>query len=251
MHHDLQYYFDIADSLLHDLDAGDERSPRDADVNRCSRCHGCHLVLCYADGCYVCSDCGEVSMQPVFEKARTFIQKFSNYKRIHHFHERISQFMLAESCIPEDDMQRIKEAFKASSFTSINKTNIRKVLRSLKMQKYIEKWLQIIFKITGAQPPVLTPRVCTQLDLMFIATQLPFMNTRPKNRKNFLNYNYVFNRLLQKLELTEFCMFFPLIKSKTKLAALDQMWYSICTALKWEYTQLRHVKPFCIKLNCL
>ena len=118
MQEDIQYYFDIADSLLKDLNATQRESKPDTDPNRCVACGSVDLVLCYADGCYVCSKCGEVAMQPVFERAQMFVRKFSNYKRIHHFHERVSQFMLAESFIPEADMCRIKEAFQKSGHAS-------------------------------------------------------------------------------------------------------------------------------------
>ena len=247
MQEDMQYYFDIADSLLHGLDESKEQMQRDLS-NKCKACGCADLLLCYSDGCYVCPDCGEVSMQPIFERAYQFCRKFSNYKRIHHFHERISQFMLAESTIPEADMDSIVDQIKRQGFTAVNKTNIRKVLRHLTMQQYIEKWLQIMWKVTGQQPPVLTPRVTMQLDLLFIQMQLPFMSVRPQARKNFLNYNYVFNRLFHKLNMHEFSMFFPLIKSKSKLAALDVMWYDICDMLHWEKVPMQTVRPFSIKL---
>ena len=247
MEENLQYYFDIADALLRDLDGVADVPPSDTG-SICRNCRGCQLVLCYADGCYVCTDCGEVSMQPVFERAHMFLRKFSNYKRIHHFHERISQFMLSESSIAQVDVDRIKTEIQREGIHTINKTIIRKILRSLGMQRYIEKWLQIVWKVTGMQPPQFSARVCMQLDILFIAMQLPFMSAKPQERKNFLNYNYVFNRLLQKLDLTEFCMFFPLIKSKSKLAILDQMWQKICETVKWEYHPLKLVKPFSIRI---
>jgi hypothetical protein len=43
-------------------------------------------------------------------------------------------------------------------------------------------------------------------------------------------------------------MFFPLIKSKSKLAALDVMWYDICDMLHWEKVPMQTVRPFSIKL---
>jgi hypothetical protein len=250
MQEDLQYYFDIADSLLNDLKS-DQCNTASRHSNGCLRCGHDDLVLCYADGCYVCPECGEVSMQQIFEKAWDFCRKFSNYKRIHHFHEHVSQFNLAESSIPEDDMRLIVAQIKEEAFTAINKTNIRKVLRHLKMQHYIEKWLQVMWRVTGQQPPVLSARAAMQLDLMFIQMQLPFMTARPRLRKNFLNYNYVFNRLFQKLGLDQMGMFFPLIKSKSKLAVLDKMWYSICDELRWEKQPMTYVKPFSLRIEAV
>ena len=88
-----------------------------------------------------------------------------------------------------------------------------------------------------------------KLDVMFVAMQAPFAQLKPESRKNFLNYNYVFVRLFDLLGVPEFCCFFPLIKSKSKLNALDQQWVNICSELNWPVRPLVHVKPFAIKVR--
>jgi len=173
----------------------------------------------------------------------------SNYKRIHHWHERVSQLMLAESAIPDDQFLQIAECFLDGSHTVINKDAIRGVLRSLNMQLYIEKWLQIIHRITGIEPPKPGAQLLIMLDASFTDLQRPFAQSKLEKRKNFLNYNYVFSRLLQRLGCTQFSMFFPLIKSKAKLKALDQMWESMAKSIGWEVTPLVHVPPFAVKLE--
>ena len=133
----------------------------------------------------------------------------TKYKRIHHWHERISQLQLHESFIPNDQMLQIATVLCDGSHKVINKDVIREVLRSLKMQQYIEKWLQIIQRITKVSPPKPGPQLIHQLDALFLELQKPFEACELQNRKNFLNYNYVFCRLFQKLNCTQFCMFFP------------------------------------------
>ena len=73
------------------------------------------------------------------------------------------------------------------------------------MQLYIEKWLQIIQRVTGVHPPMPGPLLIQQLDDLFLQLQVPFDDFRMKGRKNFLNYNYVFCRLFQKLGCPQFC----------------------------------------------
>jgi hypothetical protein len=119
------------------------------------------------------------------------------------------------------------------------------------MQLYIEKWLQIIYRITGILPPVPGPQLILMLDQLFLELQTPFDNFKHAGRKNFLNYNYVFCRLFQKLECNQFCMFFPLIKSRQKLKALDDMWLKMTQALNWEVKPLVPVPPFAVKLDGL
>lgn len=202
-------------------------------------------------GCRICDTCGVVENAPVYWETmygNIMPTKSSNYKRIHHWHERISQLLLMESAIPAPEMLEIAEKLCDGTFTVINKDTVRSVLRSLNKQLYIEKWLQIIFRITGIQPPCPGPMVVQQLDFLFQELQQPFEGSKGLKRKNFLNYNYVFCRLFQKMECRQFGMFFPLIKSKPKLKSLDEMWNGMTSAIGWPITQLAPVAPFAVQL---
>ena len=205
----------------------------------------------------VCGGCGAVQnacfgwTNSMYYAAR---KSSSNYKRIHHWHERVSQLLLHESRIPDDHFQAIAARLLDGSHTFINKDVIRSVLRSLGLQVYIEKWLQIIQRVTGVEPPKPGGQLMIKLDEMFLELQRPFAAVRDV-RKNFLNYNYVFCRLFQMLGCSQFSMFFPLIKSKPKLRALDAMWERMTgkntgsASLDWESTQLQQVLPFAVKLE--
>lgn len=173
----------------------------------------------------------------------------SNYKRIHHWHERVSQLLLLESAIPHAHFLQIAERLLDGSHSFVNKDVIRSVLRSLNMQMYIEKWLQIIQRLTGIEPPKPGAQLLNMLDQSFMELQEPFNVCKVEGRKNFLNYNYVFCRLLQRLKCAQFCMFFPLIKSRQKLRALDGMWLKMATHLNWEVTPLQPVSQFAVKLE--
>ena len=243
---ELDSYFAIADQLLRGIA---ECPEGDGVVWPC--CHNCgcrELVVCYRDGGNVCSNCGMVQLEQVYQDAVQFVRKLSNYKRIHHFHERISQLMLNESTIPSEHLARITQSFKESSAILIDKCTVRKILRSLNLQVYIEKWLSIIWHIAGVRPPPLSQKIMIKLDLMFIALQGPFARCKPDHRKNFLNYNYVFNRLFDLLGLPEYNMFFPLIKSKSKIKALDETWERMCLELGWENRPLVQPKTFIVKV---
>ena len=222
----------------------------------CVGCGGCNFVFNGQSsghpGSRVCDDCGIVDTGYVFWETmygRCTPTKSSNYKRIHHWHERISQLLLMESAIPPDQMLRIAEKLCDGSHTTLNKDTVRSVLRSLNMQLYIEKWLQIIFRITTIQPPFPGPLVVQQLDSLFNELQRPFDSCKIVGRKNFLNYNYVFCRLFQKIGTPQFSMFFPLIKSTSKLKSLDKMWGSMVDKLQWPFTPLQQVPSFAVKLH--
>jgi hypothetical protein len=154
-----------------------------------------------------------------------------------------------ESQIPHEQMFAIAEKLCDGTYSVINKDTVRAVLRSLNMQLYIEKWLQIIFRVTRIAPPIPGNMLVYKLDEMFQALQEPFDCFRTEKRKNFLNYNYVFCRLFQRLNCTQFCMFFPLIKSKMKLKQLDEMWDLMASSLSWEITPMAQVAPFAVRLE--
>ena len=203
-------------------------------------------------GSCICDDCGIVQPGDIFWETmygRNFSTRSSNYKRVHHWHERISQLLLMESPIPPAQMLQIAEMLCDGTHQIINKDTVRSVLRSLNLQLYIEKWLQIIFRITQIQPPCPGPLVVQQLDALFQELQRPFDACKTPARKNFLNYNYVFCRLFQKMGCTQFGMFFPLIKSKPKLKSLDDMWTSMTDSLNWPITPLIQVAPFAVRLE--
>ena len=97
-------------------------------------------------GARVCNQCGVV--QPgavIFEQmfGRVCPTRTSNYKRIHHWHERISQLMLMESQIPADHMQPLLRGYSTARKPLCRKT-LSKQYSDLGLQVYIEKWLQII-----------------------------------------------------------------------------------------------------------
>lgn len=221
-------------------------------------CVGCGSSNYYYDtpaggepGARVCADCGVVQNGRIifdYMYGRTVPSRSSNYKRIHHWHERISQLLLMESAIPPKHMLQIGQKLATESYTVLSKDSIRAVLRSLGLQVYIEKWLQIIERLTGVMPPCPGPMVLEQLDSLFLELQRPFSAHKAENRRNFLNYNYVFCRLFQKMNCTKFCMFFPLIRSKMKMRALDEMWNAMATSIDWEVTPLQSVVAFSVKL---
>ena len=153
-----------------------------------------------------------------------------------------------ESPIPAKEFDAIEAAIFQTSADVIDKTLIRKVLRSLKMQKYIEKWLQIMWRVTGQRPPSLSDEEVCQMDGLFIAIQVPFLHFKPLWRKNFLNYNYTFHRLLIAIGRDDMRKFFPLIKSQSKLDILDDTWADICEFHRWTARTLLPADPWVLPM---
>ena len=146
-------------------------------------------------------------------------------------------------------MLAIGEKLLDGSHTVINKDTIRAALRSLGLQVYIEKWLQIIQRTTGVVPPSPGAVLLQRLDALFLELQRPFDAHKAEKRRNFLNYNYVFCRLFQKMGCDKFCMFFPLIRSKVKLRALDETWQAMVASIGWDCPPLHVPASFSVQLE--
>jgi len=192
----------------------------------------------------VCSNCGlsrnimTDSDKPSF-KEDTVETGYYAYKRINHFREHIAQYQAREnSSIPEEVIAKLLVELKKERFYNLallDYTKTRKILRKLRLNKYYEHIPQIMCKITGLPPPKITKEIEDTLCDMFIRIQKPFEESAPADRKNFLSYSYVLNKMTMLLNLHEFSETFPLLKSRQKLEEQDNIWKKICDKVGWEF----------------
>lgn len=114
-------------------------------------------------------------------------------------------------------------------------SKIKSILKKLKLNDYYEHIPYIKSQITGKPAPTISRETEEKLKKMFDQIQEPFDRHCPPNRINFLSYSYVLHKLCQLLELDNFIKCFPLLKSRQKLRAQDQIWKGICYDLKWQF----------------
>jgi hypothetical protein len=76
-----------------------------------------------------------------------------------------------------------------------------------------------------------------KLRYMFKEIQPSFQKNCPKDRSNFLSYSYILYKFFELLELDEYKIYFPLLKSRDRLISHDQIWKKICDYLRWEFIQ--------------
>lgn len=196
----------------------------------------------YAEGYEVCLTCGEIIQECVFEKV-TWAPNHSfkaTYQRMHHFNERLNQFMGTEPPVPRQVIEDVRGIVGGGPVT---KTGIRAALRQLRLPKYIERWVSIWCDLTGEKPPVLSGYEIQRMRSLFVLVERAFMVHKPDNRKAMIHYNFVFVRMLQILgNLTHLYRFFPQLKSKAKFRTIDSVWESMCKWLNVPYLPFPHVK---------
>ena len=151
----------------------------------------------------------------------------------------LNQFQAKESTdIPKEVYDTILLELKRSCVRDLKKissSDMKNILKSLKLHKYYEHIPHIISKISDKHPPTLNRETESKIRQMFDQIQEPFFKHCPNGRTNFLSYHYTLHKLFQLLGLDQFMEYFPLLKSREKLRAQDAIWKLICKDLEWEF----------------
>jgi hypothetical protein len=210
-----------------------------------------HCVACNiareensSEGILVCPRCGSeeyalvVSDFPSFRDPPKERNNYA-YKKINHLNEILNQFQAKESTIiPEDVMNEVILEIRKrriSNIADLSEEDIRQILKKLGRSKYYEHRAHILSRLNGNPPPTITPDIEEKIRAMFQEIQSPFLLYCPNDRTNFLSYSYILYKFFELLELDEYKIYFPLLKSRDRLIAHDQIWRKICDYLSWEF----------------
>ena len=211
-------------------------------------CHACNVAReeLPSEGILVCPKCGSeeyamiVSDMPSFRDPPKERNNYA-YKKINHLNEILNQFQAKESTIiPEEIMHEVILEIRKrriSNVADLNEKDMREILKKLGRSKYYEHAAHILSKLNGNPPPTITPEIEEKIRTMFQEIQAPFLLYCPNDRTNFLSYSYILYKFFELLELDEYKVYFPLLKSRDRLIAHDQIWKKICDYLKWEFIQ--------------
>lgn len=198
-----------------------------------------------SEGLTICYTCGNteklnLSMTPEWNSFENhdFIKPFS-YKRSNHFKEWINQIQGREGTnIPNDILIALMSEIKKERLYDkklITYDKIKSYLKKLKLSKYYEHIPNIIHKLTGNRQLIISVDLEKTLVNMFSKVQEPFQKHCPINRKNFLSYSYTLYKFFQILNMEEYLVYFPLLKSREKLFEQEDIWKKICKDLDWKF----------------
>lgn len=217
------------------------------DAETCTKCNKGY-VYDNISSCAICPRCGEsiAVMEAGRGKGLTYEQEQTStttvnfaYKRANHLMEHLACFQAKETTtIPDDVINAVRAELKkqrVTDATKITTKKIKEILKKLRFQKYYEHTQMITHTINGIRPPTIDERTEDRFKALFNEIQVTFDRVCPKTRKNFLSYSYVLHKLSQLLGREDLCPFFPLLKSREKLAQQDAIWKSICKELRYEF----------------
>jgi len=238
---------DIYKKYLVEVEKEHVYTPKPTDIN-CKPCTKCGAefswMLDEIQSDRVCMKCGyaeyylgeEVGYKEEQEMEKNVVY---SYKRENHFNEWVSQFQAKESTnVPDEIISLLRNEFKKQKLkdlAEITHEKVKTLLKKLDKSKYYEHVPYITTILNGIQPPTMPQALEDRLRLMFYHIQKPFEKHKPLNRKNFLSYAYVLYKFCELLGEDDYLPCFPLLKSKEKLYAQDEMWKKICGELQWEF----------------
>lgn len=162
-----------------------------------------------------------------------------SYKRINHFSEWLASIQAKETLeVPQSILDTIMQHLhdqRIHDLKEVTVHRVRDILKKLKMRKYYEHVQLITCKITGRNPPRMSPEMEEKIKVCFLAASSSFQRHCPPDRKNMISYQLVLLKLCELLGYTEFVPYFMLLKGRDKLSRMDEIWKKICDDLDWTF----------------
>lgn len=227
-------------------------------LNTCDMCGG-ELIIIEFEGTITCKKCGQ-SEQIIIDNDKPSFKEppkevcFYAYKRINHFREILAQFQGKETTnISEEIILKIEAQIKKSRYEKRELVNdiMKEILKNIECSELYEHLTYIRAKL-GIKPPVLPYELESVLCNLFILIQPSYAKYCPKNRYNFLNYNFVLYKLLELLDQNMYLPLIPLLKDDEKINEQDDVWEKICSDFDWLFISTnnlcsaRYLPDFCL-----
>lgn len=201
-----------------------------------------HLkCVVHRDDSVVCTECGQVltdhgSLTNVDPLCNTN-HKLSSYRRKHHINERLSQLNINESAVPDKLMRHLKKylfpIFEACG--DITKPHVQRALQYLGRRegrnfttKYLEKWLQIRYKVTGKRPNPLNESEKESVIRIYIAFEQFFEYNKHPSRKHIANVNHVLRHCCRLIGRKDLYKYLPLMLDEKKKVEHDKFFKYYC-----------------------
>lgn len=156
------------------------------------------------------------------------------YKREDHFKEVLYQLQGKEGKdVPKEILETVTNHLPDPLSTNV--TEIRAVLRKLKLTKYVENVFYITFAITGQEPPFIPRESEDKMIRLFSRILVAYGNIENHKRRSFPNYYYIVYKLLELMGHTDLLVRVPMLKTKLRVKHHDQIWKQLCGELDWTF----------------
>lgn len=210
----------------------------------CSQCLSTdHTVFDTRVDLLVCQNCGSTSIPSSRDDYKRWTRKLyrprtysdSFYKREVHFRNWLMRLQGKERRrVPGAVIDSIKACMKADNIRQTNYWVIRALLKRLKLTKYYANANQIGNTIRGHPAFSLSVRHEKELIVLFLSLREVYEQITDQ-RVNMLHYPYVIRKLCEHKGWTRMASAIPLLKSTSRIQALDVLWKRICEIKHWSF----------------
>jgi len=184
----------------------------------------------------MCEECGVTFEQPelIVTDIYNYVARPQRiYKREDHFKEVLAQFQGREGKdITAETLEKVKAEVIDPKETDV--AEIKRILRKLKLTKYVENAFYITFAITE-DPPYVPREIEDKMVRMFARIVRAYPSVSTDKRRSFLSYYYIIFKLLELMGQKELLPRVPLLRTKLRIRQHDAIWEQLCEELDWTY----------------
>ena len=237
----LEYICKHFDEIECEFNGEEYKEPKKHDHYFCMDCKS-RKIVDYERSTLVCTRCGLCEYYPVYVASynHTMQRRKCIYKRSDHFKVILNQFFYgAKRVVPDDVMETIKDEIH-------DETNIlypyeilltipilECILKRNELSMYKDSIYFIYFKLNGGSFPHITTKEYNTILSVFNVLSSIYDKYKPNDRKSFLNYSFVFNKLLIMLGKVEYAKYIPQMKTHSKQKELERVWELITKDCEW------------------
>lgn len=209
------------------------------------------LINDRSQGQLVCVSCGQAqdytdfssnAVQPTGDSTGVSYSSSYSYRRSNHFSDWLTAFQGKQNVtVPDDVIDAVRIEIRKHRITDSNCITpdlVLKFLKKLRLSQQYENRFLICNMLNGHPIPKIDRHLESKLACMFSEVEMAFDKFKaqcPNERKNFLSYSFTLNKFCQLLDRDDLMVFFPLLKSRQRLANQDRIWLWICRELRWEF----------------
>ena len=168
------------------------------------------------------------------------------YKRSDNFKVILNQFVYGgKKFVPDDVMETIRNEIHDEtnilySYTiPITIPIIECILKRKELMMYKGSLYYIYFKLSGKSFPHITTKEYNSILNVFNVVSCIYDKYKPEGRKCFLNYSFVFKKILIMLRKIEYAKYIPKLKTHSKQNELERVLELITKDPEWAVTLRR------------
>lgn len=160
------------------------------------------------------------------------------YQREKNFLPWLKQYEEGQEQVPDEVLLQVKRALRTKHMKSsleVKATPVGKLLKKLGLGRYVKKAARIAARLNRQPIPEFTSYEIGQFLAMFRAIQVPFMQIKGVNRRNFLSASYLVYKFAELRGWGHFRIPQNMLKSRLVLIGQDQDWALVSRELGFPF----------------